>query len=178
MAIDRYAGDLPLGLRGDADGNHPRHPERFDAVARLMASRGMVFSRRSSGEVMPSNGDAFLIDTIGELARSYRLARVAFIGGSLVPTGGHNPLEPAVWGVPVLSGPHVHNFQEVYDEMTKAGGARLVANSSELKVATKAWLDEPELAAAAGNVGRTVVERNRGATARTATALLELFQNG
>ena len=156
----------------------PRHPERFDAVARLMASRGIVFSRRSSGEVVPSNGDAFLIDTIGELARSYRLARVAFIGGSLVPTGGHNPLEPAVWGVPVLSGPHVHNFQEVYDEMTRAGGARLVANSPELKMATKAWLDEPELAAAAGNVGRTVVERNRGATARTATALLELLQDG
>ena len=153
----------------------PRHPERFDTVARLMAERGLVFSRRNSGERIPPDADAYLIDTIGELARSYRLARVAFIGGSLVPTGGHNPLEPAVWGVPVLSGPHVHNFQEVYDEMTEAGGARLVADSAELRVAVSEWLDEPEFAAAAGNAGREVVDRNRGATARTASALLDLL---
>ncbi len=153
----------------------PRHPERFDSVARLMAERGLVFSRRSSGARIPSGADAYLIDTIGELARSYRLARVAFIGGSLVPTGGHNPLEPAVWGVPVLSGHHVHNFQEVYDEMIEAGGARLVADSAELRVAAAAWLDEPAFATAAGNSGREVVERNRGATSRTASALLDLL---
>jgi len=154
----------------------PRHPERFDAVARLLADRGLSFSRRSSGERVPSNADAYLIDTIGELARAYQMARVAFIGGSLVPTGGHNPLEPAVWGVPVLSGPHVHNFQEVYDEMTEAGGARLVADSAELRVEAAAWLDEPAFAAAAGSAGREVVDRNRGATARTATALLDLLR--
>ena len=152
----------------------PRHPERFDAVAQLLADRGLVFSRRSSGDAMPPDSDAFLIDTIGELGRAYRLATVAFVGGSLVPTGGHNPLEPAVWGVPVLSGPHVFNFDEVYDEMTEAGGARLVADSSELRVAVAAWLDEPDFAVAAGMAGREVVERNRGATARTVSALVEL----
>ena len=156
----------------------PRHPERFDAVAQLLADRGFVFSRRSSGDVIPLDADAFLIDTIGELARTYRMATVAIIGGSLVPTGGHNPLEPAVWGVPVLSGPHVFNFEEVYDEMTGAGGARLVADSAELRVAVSAWLDEPELAVAAGCAGRRVVERNRGATARTVSALVELVQRG
>jgi 3-deoxy-D-manno-octulosonic-acid transferase len=140
----------------------PRHPERFDAVARLLADRGLSFSRRSSGERVPSDADAYLIDTIGELARAYQLARV--------------PLEPAVWGVPVLSGRHVHNFQEVYDEMAAAGGARLVADSAELRVEAAAWLDEPEFAAAAGNAGREVVDRNRGATARTATALLDLLR--
>jgi len=154
----------------------PRHPERFEAVARLLADRGLVFARRSSGGAIPSDADAFLIDTIGELARAYRLATVAFIGGSLVPTGGHNPLEPAVWGVPVLSGSHVFNFDEVYDEMTKAGGARLVADSTELRVAMAAWLDEPGFAIAAGKAGREVVEQNRGATARTVSALLELVQ--
>jgi 3-deoxy-D-manno-octulosonic-acid transferase len=153
----------------------PRHPERFDAVARMLADRGIVFSRRSGGEDLAPDADVFLIDTIGELARAYRMAQVAFIGGSLVPTGGHNPLEPAVWGVPVLSGPHVHNFKEVYDEMIDAGGARLVADSSELRVAVAAWLDEPQFAAAAGESGREVVERNRGATARSVTALLELM---
>ena len=119
----------------------PRHPERFDTVAQLLADRGVVFSRRSSGDGILPESDAFLIDTIGELGRAYRLATVAFVGGSLVQTGGHNPLEPAVWGVPVLSGPHVFNFGEVYDEMTDAGGARLVADSAELRVALAACLD-------------------------------------
>jgi len=154
----------------------PRHPERFDAVAQLLADRGLIFSRRSSGDAIPADTDVFLIDTIGELARAYRLAAVAFIGGSLVPTGGHNPLEPAVWGVPVLSGPHVFNFEEVYDEMTESGGARLVANSAELRVAVAAWLEEPDSAVAAGNAGREVVDRNRGATARTVSALVGLVK--
>lgn len=154
----------------------PRHPERFDAVAELLATNGIDFVRRSEeGAVTPTTG-AFLIDTIGELGRAYRLATVAFIGGSLVPTGGHNPLEPAVWGVPVLSGTHVHNFQEVYDEMTSAGGARLVADADELRISLAAWLDDPKLAQSAGAAGREVVEQNRGATSRTATALLALIK--
>ncbi len=152
----------------------PRHPERFDAVARLLSDRGLVFSRRSSGGAVSDDADAFLIDTIGELARAYRLARVAFIGGSLVPTGGHNPLEAAVWGVPVLSGSHVFNFEEVYDEMTEAGAARLVDDSAELRTAAAVWLEHPRLSHAAGAAGREVVERNGGATARTVSALLEL----
>ena len=172
--------DALAGL--DTDGGKPflilapRHPERFDAVAQLLADRGLVFSRRCSGDAILPDSDGFLIDTIGELGRAYRLATVAFIGGSLVPTGGHNPLEPAVWGVPVLSGPHVFNFEEVYDEMTEAGGARFVANTAELRVAIAAWLDEPDFAVAAGKAGREVVERNRGATERTVSALVELVQ--
>lgn len=153
----------------------PRHPERFDAVARLLSERGLVFSRRRTSEKIRPDTDVFLIDTIGELARAYRLATVAFVGGSLVPTGGHNPLEPAVWGVPVLSGPHVFNFEEVYEEMIEAGGARLVADSDELRVTAATWFDEPDLAVAAGRAGREVVERNRGATARTVSALVELI---
>ncbi len=153
----------------------PRHPERFDAVARILGERGLVFSRRSGGEAIPPGADVFLLDTIGELSRAYRLAQVAFIGGSLAPTGGHNPLEAAAWGVPVLSGPHVHNFLEVYDEMTAAGGARLVADVVELRVAAAVWLDDDKFARAAGAAGREVVETNRGATGRTVTALLELI---
>lgn len=198
--VRRAAGDRPIMVAGSTmDGEEtqvlnalsglggseaapflilaPRHPERFDNVARLLNDRGLVYSRLSSGAGVPADADAYLIDTIGELSRAYRLAHVAFIGGSLVPTGGHNPLEPAVWGVPVLSGPHVHNFQEVYDEMTDAGGARLVADSAELRVAAAAWFDEPEFAAAAGSAGREVVERNRGATARTCSALVDLLKS-
>jgi 3-deoxy-D-manno-octulosonic-acid transferase len=124
---------------------------------------------------MAPGSDVFLLDTIGELSRAYRLARVAFIGGSLMPTGGHNPLEPAVWGVPVLSGPHVHNFREVYDEMTAAGGARLVDDVAELRVAAAVWLDDDKFARAAGAAGRDVVESNRGASERTVSALLGLI---
>jgi 3-deoxy-D-manno-octulosonic-acid transferase len=156
----------------------PRHPERFEAVAGLLSQRGLRCGRRSRLAEMPDAADSFLIDTIGELARAYRLARLAFIGGSLVPTGGHNPLEPAVWGVPVLSGSHVHNFREVYREMTEAGGARMVADIAELRVAAAVWLDDARLAQAAGAAGREVVERNRGATARTVDALLELVETG
>ena len=197
--ICRVVGDRPIVVAGStmegeeiqildalaglgADGTTPflilapRHPERFDAVAQLLTDRGIVFSRRSSGDAIPPDADGFLIDTIGELARTYRIATVAFIGGSLVPTGGHNPLEPAVWGV--LSGPHVFNFEEVFCEMTEAGGARLVADSAELRVAVAAWLDEPDVATVAGGAGREVVERNRGATARTVSALVELVQRG
>jgi 3-deoxy-D-manno-octulosonic-acid transferase len=93
----------------------------------------------------------------------------------LAPTGGHNPLEAAVWGVPVLSGPHVFNFREVYQEMTEAGAARIVADAGELASVLATWLAGPDEAAARGASGLAVVERNRGATARTATALLELL---
>jgi 3-deoxy-D-manno-octulosonic-acid transferase len=154
----------------------PRHPERFDGVARIVADRGLILARRSSTHPIPPDADVFLIDTIGELARAYQLADIAFIGGSLVPTGGHNPLEPAVWGVPVLSGSHVHNFREVYEEMTAAGGARLVADGDDLRIAAATWLNDPGLAAAAGEAALTVVERNRGATQRTVSALLEILE--
>ena len=152
----------------------PRHPERFDAVAELVTRRGLPMIRRSSGDQPAASTTVFLLDTIGELARAYRVAAVAFIGGSLAPTGGHNPLEAAVWGVPVLSGPHVHNFVEVYDEMTAAGAARLVADGDELATALARWLDDPAAARAAGAAGRAAVEANRGATALSAAALLEL----
>lgn len=156
----------------------PRHPERFDAVADLVAERGLPLTRRSNGEMPRPEASVFLLDTIGELARAYKTASVAFIGGSLVPTGGHNPLEPAVWGVPVLSGPHIHNFVEVYDEMTAAGAARLVADEGELATALIRWLDHPAEAETAGAAGLRVVEINRGATAFTAAALLELAGEG
>jgi len=152
----------------------PRHPERFEAVADLVTRRGLILTRRSTDDPPTPETSVFLLDTIGELARAYKAASVAFIGGSLATTGGHNPLEPAVWGVPVLSGPHVHNFVEVYDEMTGAGAARLVADGDELVIALAHWLDHPTEAGAAGAAGRRVVETNRGATALTAAALLDL----
>jgi len=169
-ALDR----LPEGLR-PFPVLAPRHPERFEDVARLLAGRGLVVARRSALDGAPREPDCLLLDTIGELARTYRGAVAAFIGGSLVPTGGHNPLEPAVWATPVLSGPHVHNFREVYAEMTAGGGAVIVGDDEALAEALRRWLEDPATARAAGQAGRAVVEANRGATRRTVEAILRLL---
>jgi 3-deoxy-D-manno-octulosonic-acid transferase len=155
----------------------PRHPERFDAVDELLRRRGLAVARRSAFPDLPDRADVWLMDSIGELARAYGLGAVAFIGGSLVPTGGHNPLEAAVWGVPVLSGGHVFNFQEVYDELVAAGGARLVADGGELAAALGRWLREADTARSVGAAGKAEVERNRGATARTVDTLFEFLDN-
>lgn len=156
----------------------PRHPERFPDVADLLGRRGIPYVRRTEQFDGSRRADVMLLDTIGELARTYGLARCAFVGGSLTPTGGHNPLEPAVWGVPVLSGRHVFNFEEVYDELVAAGAARLVAAGNELKGAFRDWLGDPRSAGAAGEAGRAVVERNRGAVARTTEVLLGVIAGG
>lgn len=151
----------------------PRHPERFDAVCARLEVRGWTVARRSH-EQYPAAAGALLLDTIGELGRAYRFATIAFVGGSLVPTGGHNPLEPAVWGVPVLSGPHVANFDEVYRELTATGAVKLVNDTDGLAAAIRGWLADPASRHTAGAAGRTVVERNRGALERTVGALLRL----
>ncbi len=152
----------------------PRHPERFGAAADLVVRRGLALARRSALDEAPVRPDVFLLDAMGELARAYAGAAAAFVGGSLVPTGGHNPLEAAVWGVPVLSGPHVHNFREVYDEMAARGGAVIVPEPGRLAPLLRRWLEDPAAARAAGSAGRAVVEANRGATARTVERILEV----
>jgi len=179
-------GEEQLVLDALAECNHggrrifailaPRHPERFDAVASLLSARGVPAVRRSRLDIEHRSADVFLLDTIGELSRAYGLAVAAFIGGSLVPTGGHNPLEPAVWGVPVLSGPHIFNFDEVYREMVTAGGARIVGDTDELAGALLRWLSDPAAARYAGEAGRAVVEANRGATERTVDEMLEVMK--
>jgi 3-deoxy-D-manno-octulosonic-acid transferase len=155
----------------------PRHPERFDAVTALLADRAVPTIRRSALDREPAGPvDTLLIDTIGELARAYKLADIAFIGGSLAPTGGHNPLEPAVWGVPVLTGPHLFNFEEVYRELGRAGGSTVVNDTEELAGTLTRWLDDPQERQRRGRAGQAVVDANRGATARAARALVGLLR--
>lgn len=155
----------------------PRHPERFEAVVRLVSDRGESMVRRSLfPETAFSNADVMVLDTIGELARAFRYGAAAFIGGSLVPSGGHNPLEPAAWGVPVLSGPSVENFEEVYREMVEAGAVRIVADARELGRALQQWIEEPEKAREAGEAGRRVVEGSRGATSRIAAEIVRCLE--
>ncbi|OOG23406.1 3-deoxy-D-manno-octulosonic acid transferase [Thioalkalivibrio denitrificans] len=141
----------------------PRHPERFDAVARLCGKSGFAVARRSRDEVPDAATAVWLGDTMGELPDLFPLAQVAFLGGSLVPTGGHNPLEAAVHHVPVLTGPHVFNFREVFDGLVGAGGARVVADADALADVLRAWLGDDDERQRRGAAADGVVEANRGA---------------
>src|SRR5690606_27572001 len=98
----------------------PRHPERFQSVHRLARGQGFSVARRSGGE-LPDAGQVYLGDTMGELLMRYGAADAAFIGGSLIPRGVHNPLEAAAWGIPVLTGPHVFNFTDIFERLDEGG---------------------------------------------------------
>ena len=151
----------------------PRHPERWDEVARLLARRGLATARRSApgGEGRPA---VLLLDSLGELAALYRLAAGAFIGGTLAPTGGHNPLEAARFGVPVAVGGSMENFADIAARFDEERAWRRVADGRELGAVWRAWLDEPAEAATLGERGRRLVEANRGALARTLELLAPL----
>jgi len=152
----------------------PRHPERFDAVAAKLRKEGLHLCRRSENvSRWPDRPDIFLLDTIGELSRAYRLAEIAFIGGSLVPTGGHNPLEALLWGVPVLSGPFTSNFEEIYRQMEALGAVRIVDSAEALAEAAAAWLEDASAAREAGRKGREFIELQAGSTIRVAEILLD-----
>jgi 3-deoxy-D-manno-octulosonic-acid transferase len=149
----------------------PRHPERAAQAAQLAADRGLTVVRRTLLDRAAPGCEVVVLDTVGELAALYQLADVAFVGGSLVATGGHNPIEPAHFGVPVITGPHVKNFAAVYRSFVAAGAARLVHSAAELAVALEHWLSDRAAARVAGEAGRALLASNAGATARTANAL-------
>ena len=144
----------------------PRHPERFAAVAALVRERGLELVTRSSGQSCRASTQVYLLDTLGELAMFYGCAAVAFVGGSLVPVGGHNLLEPAASGVPILTGPHNFNAEEVAERLVAAGGASIVSNGHELTERVLELLDAPGLRAERGGRALRFVQENRGALAR------------
>ena len=141
----------------------PRHPQRFDKVESLCEKRHFNVVRRSSGAMCSAETDIFLGDTMGELAMFYAAADLAFVGGSLVPIGGHNLLEPVAVGLPVLIGPYTHNFEYISGLLLDKGAARRVMDANELGLAVIEFLQEPNLRDDAGELGRQVVEENRGA---------------
>jgi 3-deoxy-D-manno-octulosonic-acid transferase len=159
----------------------PRHPERFGSVAALLEKSGFTWVRRSgwrsgSEAFIPplKPGQILLLDTIGELASVYSLAAVAFVGGSLVPAGGHNPLEPAQFGVPIVMGPHTANFRAITGDLLAHQAVRICAKE-ELAAAMTGLLEAPQAAQAMGERAKKVFEQQAGATARSAEALLELL---
>ncbi len=144
----------------------PRHPERFGAVARQISESGMQMTRRTAGGSPRLTDRVLLGDTMGEMMLFSGCADVAFVGGSLVATGGHNYLEPAALGLPVLSGPHRFNFAEVSALLEAAGGMRIVEDAGALAVEVKACFRQPAAAKQAGAASRSVVLANQGALER------------
>jgi 3-deoxy-D-manno-octulosonic-acid transferase len=140
----------------------PRHPSRGGEVAAALAASGLRTARRSAGAAPGAEVDVYVVDTLGELGLLYRLAPVAFVGGSLVPHGGQNPLEPARLGCAVLVGPHTHNFAEVVEQLVAGGGGQQVADEAALGGAVAALLGDPEGRARRGEAAREMARSGGG----------------
>lgn len=210
-AVERLAGGRPILIAGSTmDGEDeqvldalsrlgggdrallilvPRHPERWDGVARLVEGRGFILVRRSAllrrsalvrrstlgGEGLPQRPDVLLLDSLGELSALYRLGRGAFIGGTLVPTGGHNPLEPATFSVPVVVGPSMHNFRDMAERFDRAEAWSRVDDAKALAEVWRQWVEDPAAARALGERAAALLEENRGARQRTLQQLEPLI---
>ena len=153
-----------------------RHPERFQEVATLVEKLGLRLLRRSLWSGEPLAGSVFLLDSIGELAAVYSVATVAFVGGSLVPRGGHNILEPALYGVPVLIGNYYDNFRDIVNFFLSRDAVRVVG-LAELPLAFMELIEHPKQREALGRNALAALESQRGATERTVTALIQLLGN-
>ncbi len=171
-AFQRIRATLPGALLIIA----PRKPEQWDEVERLARRGGWRVARRSE---LPVDGeprqDIVLLDTVGELAQLYQVATVVFVGGSLVDTGGHNILEPAVFGKPIVFGPHMQNFAEIARAFLDNGAAVQVRSGRELQGVLLDLLGDPVRRASLGAAARALVEANKGARGRTLDAIAELL---
>jgi 3-deoxy-D-manno-octulosonic-acid transferase len=153
----------------------PRHPRRFDEVAKRCETQGWVLSRRSQHQPVTAQTQVYLGDTLGELAMLYAAGSVAFVGGSLVPLGGHNVLEPAALGRPMLSGPSIENFADVAEPLERAGVLTLVDSPGALADALMGYFANPKRAHQAGRAGHAVIETQKGALDRTLSGLASLL---
>ncbi|HWD32389.1 MAG TPA: lipid IV(A) 3-deoxy-D-manno-octulosonic acid transferase [Pseudomonas sp.] len=152
----------------------PRHPERFNAVFDLCSAQFPTI-RRSSAAPVGSQTAVLLGDTMGELLFLYALADIAFVGGSLVPNGGHNLLEPAALSLPVISGPHLFNFLEIAAMLRDAGALQEVDDAQGLAAEIRRLIELPQDARRMGEAGRTVMKANQGALQRLLDGLARLL---
>lgn len=149
----------------------PRHPQRFEDVARAIAARGLKFARRSEGQAPAGDVRVYLGDSLGELAAFYAAADLAYVGGSLLPHGGQNLIEAAAAGVPILIGPHTWNFSEAAEQAVACGAALRVADVGAWVEAVKALYADPARRQAMAAAGRAYARSQQGATARVMALL-------
>jgi 3-deoxy-D-manno-octulosonic-acid transferase len=154
----------------------PRHPDRFGEVERLAREEGFVTARRSDLPIdAEPRADVVVLDTLGELAQLYQLATAVFVGGSLADHGGHNILEPAVFGKPIVFGPHMQNFKEIADAFLANAAAIQIRSHSELDEALRTLVTDPVGRARLGAAARALVEANRGAKDKTLAVMADLL---
>ncbi|ERH52990.1 3-deoxy-D-manno-octulosonic acid transferase [Ectopseudomonas chengduensis] len=185
IAASTHAGEdeIVLAAHRQLLSNHPdallilvpRHPERFNSVNELCLSQGLTTRRRSTAEAVQASDQVLLGDTMGELLFLYALADIAFVGGSLVANGGHNLLEPAALGKPVLSGPHLFNFLEIAAQLREAGALSEVENAMQLADKVAALLNEPSKMQRMSQAGLSVLKANQGALERLLNGLSRLI---
>ncbi len=144
----------------------PRHPERFSAVRDLIEKQGLSTVSRTTQRACDRSTAVFLVDTMGEVPLFYATSDIAYVGGSLVPIGGHNLLEPAAQGLPIVTGPHLFNAPQIAEEFVALGACRVVSNSHELARAVATLIDDPHAAREMGNNGLSVLRQNRGSLER------------
>ena len=149
----------------------PRHPDRGEAIARTIGATGLRVGLRSRGELPTAAIDIYVADTMGELGLFYRLAPIVFMGGSLVPHGGQNPIEAVKLGASIVHGPHVFNFTDVYEALDGAGGARLADTPEALVNQLGHLLADPPARETSVAASTRVVEQLGGALERTLAAL-------
>jgi 3-deoxy-D-manno-octulosonic-acid transferase len=157
----------------------PRQPERFGEVERLARDAGFVTARRSELPIdAEPRAEVIVLDSIGELAQLYQLATAVFVGGSLVDHGGHNILEPAVFGKPIVFGPHMQNFQEIAEAFLASDAAVKVQSERELEDVLLTLVSDPVRRAGLGAAARALVEANRGAKTKTLVVIADLLPPG
>lgn len=153
----------------------PRHPERFESVRTLAEKEHFTVVARTDKESCRSETDVFLLDTMGELTLFYATGDIAFVGGSLVPIGGHNLLEPAALGLPIVTGPHVFNAQDVANKLLESAACRTVNDTDELADVVAALLQDKQMAQAMGDNAAKVLAGNRGSLQRLMVLLEPLL---
>jgi len=162
----------------------PRYPADTDTVVQRATARGLAVTRKTAVDCgaapAPGKDGVLVVDTVGELGRLYSIADLAFVGGSLfyrgANKGGHNLMEPAVFGVPVLFGPYNFSFKETVDDLLAADAGRLVCDAAELRAAVVALVADREERRALGQRAQHVVDQGRGATARNYALLAQLLR--
>ncbi len=149
----------------------PRHPERGPEIASAILGAGLSCVLRSRGQLPTGATDIYVADTLGELGLIYRVAPIVFMGGSLIPHGGQNPIEPAKFGAAILHGPHVANFADIYAALDRAKGAELVPDAGRLPLRVGAWLTDAQERARVSAAAKSTVDVLGGALERTLSAL-------